>query len=147
MVAQEREDMHLCQWGICYSNFMAVRIIRQGCHCAQADCWQHLRPQPCVSIREVCIQGFVPLLFYISVFYHDLNWDFLHIPLLSFLTRLRLIHSSFILSFSSLQMCCLLHSCSSFLREGGSSGVAGASSEARRDSSQISGDLQLVVVR
>ncbi len=38
MVAQEREDMHLCQWGICYSNFMAGQIIRQECQCAQADC-------------------------------------------------------------------------------------------------------------
>ncbi|MED6284521.1 hypothetical protein CHARACLAT_019950 [Characodon lateralis] len=41
-------------------------------------------------------------------------------------------------------MCCLLHSCSPFLREGGSSGVAGASAEARRDGAQIFGDLQLV---
>lgn len=32
MVAQEREDMHLCQWGICYSNFMAGQIIKKECH-------------------------------------------------------------------------------------------------------------------
>lgn len=46
-------------------------------------------------LEEASIQGFVPLLFSISVFYHDLNWDFLHIPLLSCLTRLHIFHSSF----------------------------------------------------
>lgn len=30
MVAQEREDMHLCQQGICYSNFMADQITLSG---------------------------------------------------------------------------------------------------------------------
>lgn len=44
MVAQEREDMHLCQRGICYSNFMAGQIIRQECQRARAD--RLTTPQP-----------------------------------------------------------------------------------------------------
>lgn len=37
MVA-EREDMHLCQRGICYSNFMEGQIIGQEHQCARAEC-------------------------------------------------------------------------------------------------------------
>lgn len=96
MVAQEREDMHLCQRGICYSNFMASQIIRQECQGARAD--RLTTPQPS-AMRfhqpEPSSGGLFPLLFSRSVFYLDLNRDFLHIPLLSFLALscLHLSHS------------------------------------------------------
>lgn len=96
MVAQEREDMHLCQRGICYSNFMAGQIIRQECQRARAD--RLTTPQPsamCFHQLEPSSGGLFPLLFSRSVFYLDLNPDFLHIPLLSFLALscLHLSHS------------------------------------------------------
>lgn len=111
--------MHLCQLGICYSNFMAVRIIRHGCHWAQADYWQHLRPQPCVSIRESLYPGVCSsIIFYFCL----LSWFKLR---LSAYSSPVMYHPPpplpllFFCSFPpSIQMCCLLHSCFPFLREG-----------------------------
>lgn len=61
MVAQDREDMHLCQWGICYSNFMAGQIIRQECHCTQAD--STLAHSMCLIQRCPASRALLPLLF------------------------------------------------------------------------------------
>lgn len=68
MVAQEREDMHLCQWGICYSNFMAGQIIRQECHCTQAD--STLAHSYVFNSEMPSIQGFAPfIVFYFCPFF------------------------------------------------------------------------------
>lgn len=84
MVAQEREDMHLCQWGICYSNFMAGQIIRQECHCTQAD--STLAHSYVFNSEMPWHPGLCSLYcFLLLSFFLDLNWDPLHINLLSFL--------------------------------------------------------------
>lgn len=96
-----------------------------GCRLQTADntlALSHVFP-----LERASVQGFAPsIIFSISVFYLDLNGDFLHIPLLSFLTMSRLLNSFFTHSLPQELL-------SSFLLKG-----AEVSAEAKRQS-QISG--------